>query len=118
MHMANAAATPDRGNGMVHLRAYRAAVDGKHRGNKIRLTAKTFVITRRLMFAAAVFFVTSVSGSASQAQTGTFSSMAGKWAGGGTVVLEDGSSERIRCRSFDSVGGGGSSLDLSLTCAS
>jgi hypothetical protein len=103
---------------MVHLRAYRAAVDGKHRGNKIRLTAKTFVITRRLIFAAAVFFVTSVSGSASHAQTGTFNSMAGNWAGGGSVVLEDGSSERIRCRSSDTVSGGGSNLSLSLTCAS
>jgi hypothetical protein len=103
---------------MVHLRAYRAAVDGKHRGNKIRSTAKTFVVTRRLIFAAAVFFVTSVTGSASHAQTGTFNSMAGNWAGGGTVMLEDGSSERIRCRSSDSISSGGATLSLSLTCAS
>jgi hypothetical protein len=103
---------------MVHLRAYHAAVDGKHRGNKIRLTTKTFVVTRRLILAAAVFFVTSVSGSASHAQTGTFNSMAGNWTGGGAVVLEDGSSERIRCRSSDSVGSGGAALSLSLTCAS
>jgi hypothetical protein len=33
-------------------------------------------------------------------------------------MLEDGSSERIRCRSSDTVGGGGSTLTLSLTCAS
>jgi hypothetical protein len=103
---------------MEHLRVYRAAVDGKHHGNKIRSTATTFVVTRRLIFAAAVFFVTSVSSSASYAQTGTFNSMAGNWAGGGTVMLEDGSSERIRCRSSDSVSSGGATLSLSLTCAS
>jgi hypothetical protein len=62
--------------------------------------------------------MTSVSGSASYAQTATFNGMAGNWAGGGTVILEDGSSERIRCRSADSVGGGGANLSLSLTCAS
>jgi hypothetical protein len=33
-------------------------------------------------------------------------------------MLEDGSSERIRCRSSDTVGGGGATLDLSLACAS
>jgi hypothetical protein len=103
---------------MGHLRAYRAAVDGKHRGNKIGLTAKIFVVTRRLIFAAVAFFLASVCGSESHAQTGTFNSMAGNWAGGGTVTLEDGSTERIRCRSSDSVSGGGSSLSLSLVCAS
>jgi hypothetical protein len=103
---------------MVHLRAYRAAVDGKHHGNKTGLTAKIFVVTRRLIFAAVAFFLVSVSGSVSYAQTGTFNSMAGNWHGGGTVMLEDGSSERIRCRSSDSVSGGGATLNLSLTCAS
>jgi hypothetical protein len=103
---------------MGHLRVYRAAVDGKHRGNKTGLTAKIFVVTRRLIFAAVAFFLVSVSGSVSYAQTGTFNSMAGHWAGGGTVMLEDGSSERIRCRSSDTVGGGGATLDLSLACAS
>jgi hypothetical protein len=103
---------------MGHLQAYRAAVDGKHPGNKPDPTAKTFVVTRRLIFAAVAFFLVSVSGSASYAQTGTFNSMAGNWHGGGTVTLEDGSTERIRCRSSDIVGGGGSTLTLSLTCAS
>jgi hypothetical protein len=103
---------------MGHLQAYRAAVDGKHPGNKPGPTAKTFVVTRRLIFAAVAFFLACVSGSVSYAQTGTFNSMAGNWAGGGTVVLEDGSSERIRCRSSDSVGAGGSALNLSLMCAS
>jgi len=76
------------------------------------------VVTRRLIFVAVAFFLVSVFGSVSYAQTGTFNSMAGNSAGGGTVMLEDGSSERIRCRSSDSVSGGGAILSLSLTCAS
>ncbi len=103
---------------MEHLRVYLAAVDGKHHGNKTGLTAKIFEVTRRLIFAAVAFFLACVSGSVSYAQTGTFNSMAGNWAGGGTVTLEDGSTERIRCRSSDTVGSGGSTLSLSLTCAS
>lgn len=44
--------------------------------------------------------------------------MAGVWAGGGTVSLDDGSTERIRCRETAAVGARGSGLNLSLTCAS
>jgi hypothetical protein len=42
--------------------------------------------------------------------------MAGKWAGGGTVTLDDGSNERIRCRAIYDVAG--ASMSMSLTCAS
>jgi hypothetical protein len=42
--------------------------------------------------------------------------MAGSWAGGGTVTLEDGSSERIRCRASYAVSG--NNMNMSLTCAS
>ena len=103
---------------MGHLRAYRAAVDGKRRGNKTGLTANTFAVTRRLIFAAVALFVASVSGSASYAQSGPFAGMAGNWSGGGTVTLDDGSSERIRCRATYAVGAGGTGLNQSLTCAS
>ncbi len=44
--------------------------------------------------------------------------MAGVWSGGGTVTLDDGSTERIRCRETAAVGAGGTGLNLSLTCAS
>jgi len=63
--------------------------------------------------AAALFF-----SSASHAQSGTFTGMAGVWSGGGTVTLDDGSSERIRCRATYAVGEGGNGLNQSLTCAS
>ena len=44
--------------------------------------------------------------------------MAGVWSGGGTVTLDDGSTERIRCRATYAVGDGGNGLNQSLTCAS
>jgi hypothetical protein len=99
---------------MVHLRAYRAVVDGKHRANNAR--TNIFVTTRRLLFAAVAFFV--ASGSASYAQSGPFAGLAGTWSGGGTVTLDDGSTERIRCRATYAVGDGGNGLNQSLTCAS
>jgi hypothetical protein len=56
--------------------------------------------------------------SASHAQSGPFAGMAGVWSGSGTVTLDDGSSERIRCRATYAVGAGGNGLNQSLTCAS
>ena len=43
--------------------------------------------------------------------------MAGNWSGGGTVTLDDGSSERIRCRATYAVPAG-NNMNMSLTCAS
>jgi hypothetical protein len=103
---------------MGRLRAYRAAVDGKRRGNKTRRTVHPLPDIRRLIFAAVTVFVASVSGSASYAQSGPFAGMAGFWSGGGTITLDDGSTERIRCRATYAVGAGGSGLNQSLTCAS
>ncbi len=56
--------------------------------------------------------------SASHAQSGPFAGMAGVWSGGGSVTLDDGSTERIRCRATYAVGDGGNGLNQSLTCAS
>ena len=103
---------------MGHLQAYRAAVDGKHRGNRAKPTADTFAVVRRFIFALVTLLVATVSGSASYAQSGPFVGMAGNWSGGGTVFLDDGSSERIRCRATYAVGAGGGGLNQSLTCAS
>jgi hypothetical protein len=103
---------------MAHLRAYRAAVGGKRPGNKAGLTTGTFAGSRRLIFAVATLFVASASGSACYAQSGPFAGMAGNWSGGGTVTLDDGSSERIRCRATYAVGAGGTGLNQNLTCAS
>jgi hypothetical protein len=102
---------------MGHQRAYRAAVDGKLHGNKGR-TDGIPGFARQLIFAAATLFAVTVSGSASYAQSGPFTGLAGVWSGGGSVMLDDGSSERIRCRATYAVGSGGNGLNQSLTCAS
>jgi hypothetical protein len=76
------------------------------------------VVAKRLIFAIAILFVALVSGSASYAQSGPFAGMAGNWSGGGTVTLDDGSTERIRCRATYAVSPSGEGLNQTLTCAS
>jgi hypothetical protein len=98
---------------MEHLQAYRAAGGGKHRANK---QFGTSVLNRRLLIAAAVLFAASIANSESRAQSGPFAPMAGSWSGGGTVMLDDGSTERIRCRAkYAPIG---PTMEMSLTCAS
>jgi len=103
---------------MGHLQAYRAAVIGKHRVNKTNRTADPLAVVRRLIFAALTLLAACTFGSASYAQSGPFAGMAGAWSGGGTIPLDDGSNERIRCRATYAVGAGGNGLNLNLTCAS
>ena len=103
---------------MEHLRKYRAAIDGKLRGNKSGERVPALAYTRRVIFGIAALLVATLWGSASHAQSGPFAGMAGNWSGGGTITLEDGSSERIRCRATYAVGSGGNGLQQSLTCAS
>ena len=94
---------------MVHRRAYPAAVGGKLLDSKI---------IRRLLIAAVALFAASVSGSASYAQSGPFTGLAGNWSGAGTVTLDDGSRERIRCRATYAVDPTGTGLNQTLVCAS
>jgi hypothetical protein len=68
--------------------------------------------------AVVTLFVAAMAGSASYAQSGPFAGMAGNWAGSGSVTLDDGSTERLRCRASEAVGAGGNGLNLSLVCAS
>jgi hypothetical protein len=116
--MVNSAAMSDLGNGTARLRVSRAAAGGKHPGNKSNHAADTLAAIRRLIFAVVTLVVATLSGSASYAQSGPFAGMAGNWRGGGTVTLEDGSAERIRCRATYAVGAGGAGLNLNLVCAS
>src|SRR2546430_2738440 len=116
MRPVNSVATPDRGNGMGLQRVYRAAVDGKRPVNKISQASEFFAHTRRLTCAAVAFFMVSLAAPASYAQSGgAYAGMAGSWHGGGTVTLDDGSNERIRCRASYQVAG--PKMDMSLTCA-
>ena len=93
----------------------RAAVDGKRPVNRAGQT-EFFARARRLTFAAVAFFLAAFAASASYAQSSAFAGMAGTWSGSGAVTLDDGSSERIRCRATYKVAG--ASMDMSLTCAS
>jgi len=94
---------------------YRVAVDGKRPVSKTNRTSAFFAQTRRLT--AVVFFMTTIAAPMAHAQSsGPYAGMAGKWAGGGTVTLDDGSNERIRCRAIYDVAG--AKMDMSLTCAS
>ncbi|WP_409363423.1 hypothetical protein [Bradyrhizobium sp. AUGA SZCCT0274] len=102
---------------MGHQLVYRVAVDGKPPVSKTGRTSDFFAYPRRLTIAAVAFFMTSLAVPASYAQSsGPYAGMAGKWAGAGTVTLDDGSNERIRCRAVYDVAG--AKMDMSLTCAS
>ena len=116
MQTDNSAATPDRESGMGHQQAYRAAVDGKHRVDSINASHNALANLRRLLPAAAILFAASLSPSTSQAQSGSFAGMAGNWAGGGSVTLDDGSRERLRCRASYMVAS--ARMTMTLTCAS
>ncbi|MBH5387224.1 hypothetical protein [Bradyrhizobium diversitatis] len=98
---------------MEHQQAYLAAGAGKHRANK---PTQVRARNRRLLIAASVLFAAAAANSESKAQSGPFAPMAGSWSGGGTVSLEDGSTERIRCRAkYAPVG---PTMEMTLTCAS
>ena len=73
---------------------------------------------RHLIFAVAVLLVASAADSSSYAQSGPFAGLAGVWSGGGTVALDDGSTERIRCRATYAVSPAGTGLNQTLVCAS
>jgi hypothetical protein len=91
------------------------AVDGKRPVSKVCQTSNLLANTRRLAFAAAAFFVVALAATEGHAQA-AFAGMAGTWNGGGTVTLDDGSSERLRCRSTYKIGG--PNMEMVLTCAS
>jgi hypothetical protein len=101
---------------MGHQQVYRAAADGKLPVSRANRVTGLFASPRRLTLAAVAFFVGVATASTSYAQSSVFAGFAGNWRGGGTVSLEDGSSERIRCRANYHVIG--NTMDLKLTCAS
>ena len=102
---------------MGHQVAYLAAADGKHCGDKSNFELTSLANIRRLLIAAAVLFGASAAISPVHAQGGSpFAGMAGNWAGGGTVTLDDGSRERLRCRASYAVAG--AQMQMTLTCAS
>jgi hypothetical protein len=101
---------------MGHQLAYPAAADGKRPVSKISNSSGIFAKARRPAFAAVAFFVTALASAAGHTESGPFAGLAGSWSGGGSVTLDDGSTERIRCRATYRVSG--PTMTMSLTCAS
>jgi hypothetical protein len=101
---------------MGHQVAYLAAVDGRHRANRIVFGLTSLANIRRLLIAAAVLFAPFSTPSVRAQAGGPFGGMAGNWSGGGTVTLDDGSRERLRCRASYAVAG--AQMTMTLTCAS
>ena len=103
---------------MGHQQGFLAAVVGKRRGSNARRTTGGFAGVRGLILGAAALLAASLFSAPSHAQSGPFNGLPGVWSGAGTVTLDDGSSERIRCRATYAVGEGGRGLNQTLTCAS
>ena len=103
---------------MARLQAYRAVVVGKRRGSRPGPPAKIFVKARRLTFAAVAFLLACMTCTAGYAESGAFAGLAGNWSGGGTITLDDGSTERVRCRATYAVREDGNAINQTLTCAS
>src|ERR1700687_1803061 len=72
----------------------------------------------RAIKAAGVGAALLLSMSAGYAQSGPFAGFDGTWSGNGTVVLSDGTTERIRCKADYKVNGNGLGLKQNLHCAS
>jgi hypothetical protein len=74
--------------------------------------------SRALIRTAVLGAMVLLSGSASYAQSAPFAGMAGVWSGSGTITLDSGASERVRCRATYAVSSDGDGLNQSLVCAS
>jgi hypothetical protein len=75
-------------------------------------------VSRALIRTAVLGAAVLLSGSAGHAQSAPFAGMAGVWSGGGTITLDSGASERIRCRATYAVSRDGDGLNQTLVCAS
>jgi len=73
---------------------------------------------RSLVRTAVLCAALGLTSAAAYAQSAPFAGMAGVWSGNGTISLEDGSKERIRCKATYAVSGDGMGLNQSLLCAS
>ena len=73
---------------------------------------------RRLAAAALGFSALALAGPVGAVAAGPFDSLGGSWSGSGHIKLDDGRTEGLKCRAYYSPRGGGSSVGLSLRCAS
>jgi hypothetical protein len=98
--------------------AWRAAPPASERRLNEPFVKPSLRFLRPGIVAAGVFATLLFSGPAAHAGSGPFAEMAGVWSGTGTISLDNGASERIRCRATYAVSGDGSGLNQNLVCAS
>jgi hypothetical protein len=76
------------------------------------------ILLRQTLTAACVVVGLAAAASECHAQAGPFAGLDGAWSGGGTILVGDSGSERIRCRANYAVDGGGNNLHQTIRCAS
>jgi hypothetical protein len=89
-----------------------------HRARGVIMQSQSKRLCAYALAGTAVAVVLGLSAPSTKAQAALFAGLAGGWAGDGRIDLQDGTSERVRCRADYSVGGGGSSFQQHLRCAS
>ena len=98
--------------------AWRAAPSASKRRLNERFVKPGLRFLRPGIVTAGIFAALLFSGPAAYAEPGPFAEMAGVWSGTGTISLDGGATERIRCRATYAVSGDGSGLNQNLVCAS
>ncbi len=76
------------------------------------------IATGSFLVAVFSFLVTSSPTTLEAKASGAFASLHGSWSGGGTVRLDTGHTEKIRCRAYYKAKSGGSKIGMSIRCAS
>jgi hypothetical protein len=87
---------------------------GGDRGSPISRTAYAFALVAGVVFLVAAFAPVRHA----QRAVGSFAGLAGAWNGSGRIEMQNGTSERIRCRARYSVSQAGDVLAQDLRCAS
>jgi hypothetical protein len=82
------------------------------------LKSMKHLLTTQALQSLALSFALVLFAANARADSGPFAGLAGNWSGGGTIMLGNGTNERIRCRATYSVAGDGNILQQSLRCAS
>jgi hypothetical protein len=75
-------------------------------------------LSRNVIRATLLSAAIGLSSAAVAAEPAPFAGMAGVWSGSGSISLEDGSKERIRCKATYAVSSEGTGLNQALLCAS
>jgi hypothetical protein len=99
---------------LTHLRGCAAELPKSHRFSPQRVD----INHKFLSGVIALGGFTSLAAFPAHAAEGLFTNLAGYWSGSGTITMNDGMSERIRCKVSYAIAPGSNALEQSLRCAS